>query len=160
MNGSEDHLAPKKVSLAEGSQAVINGALVTAVTACELEVGAGTFVLTGSSLAQSGRLLRNPREELYFSTLEVCADEGRFADARFRLFEVLAQVVASDSTYQGQRECAAFAAAVMTGESDAAVRCAARLASDRLESRSMLAHDQSNGVRYPRARYFADDVRA
>lgn len=160
MNGTDDLQAPKRVSLVEGGQAVINGALVTAATACELEVGAGTFVLTGPALAPSSRPLRNPREELYFSTLEVCADEGRFADSRFRLFEVLAQVVASDTTYQGQRECAAFAAAVMTGDCDAAVRCAARLASDRFDSRSTLAHKRAIGVKSSHNRYSADDVSA
>lgn len=103
---------------------------MTAVGSCEFEVGTGSFVLTGRAASQPQPDIRAPREELYFSMLDASIDEDRFVDARFRLFRLLAQVVAQDRTYQGQRECAACAAAIMAGDVSAAVRSASRLASD------------------------------
>ena len=131
MEGSNAHPPAQKVRLAEGAQAVINGALVTASCPCEIEVCAGAFVLTGRALDRHPAALRNPREELYFSLLEAGAGDERFAEARFRLFGLLSQVVAQEVSYQGQRECSACAAALMTGDAEEAVRCAARLASER-----------------------------
>ncbi|MEM8724213.1 MAG: hypothetical protein AAGE86_01700 [Pseudomonadota bacterium] len=128
-----DNPSPQRIKLEEGAQAVINGALVTAAGPCELEIGAGSFVVTGRTLDRMPTPARNPREELYFSVLEASADEDRFAEARFRLFGLLAQVVQQDRSYQGQRECAACAAALMAGKSSEAVRCAARLASERFD---------------------------
>ncbi|QUL37369.1 hypothetical protein [Erythrobacter sp. JK5] len=131
MELSNDNLPPQRIVLAEGAQAVINGALVTALAPCTIEVGAGAFVLSGRALSVSNPL-RNPREELYFSALEAGTDAARFDDARFRLFNLLAQVVAHEPSYQGQRECAACAAALMAGNADDTIRSAARLASERL----------------------------
>lgn len=133
MEEPTDNPLPQTITLAAGAQAVINGALVTAKGSCELEIGAGSFVVTGRALDRMPTPLRNPREELYFSILEASTDDERFVEARFRLFSLLAQVVQHDRTYQGQRECAACAAALMAGNAAEAVRCAARLASERFD---------------------------
>lgn len=131
MDSSDDIPPFRKVHLAAGAQAVINGALVTAIGPCELEVGAGSFVLTSHLANRQLSDVRAPREELYFSMLDASTDEERFAEARFRLFGLLAQVVVHDRTYQGQRECTACAAAIMAGNIEESVRSAARLASER-----------------------------
>lgn len=150
---------PHRIRLCEGGQAVINGALVTAVVPCELQVGAGSFVVTGSSLEPSQAALRNPREELYFSMLDASTNEDRFADARFRLFSLLAQVVAQDRTYQGQRECAACAAALIAGNVEDAVRCAARLASDRFGEGPRGSRFEDRKTKSLRNRFLAEDLR-
>ncbi|MEM7665478.1 MAG: hypothetical protein AAF250_06435 [Pseudomonadota bacterium] len=131
MDRSEDIPQPQLVTLDAGAQAVINGALVTAIGPCRFEVGSGVFVLTGNALHRGKGSLRNPREELYFSMLEASAGPERFAEARLRLFRLLAEVVAQDRTHQGQRECALCAAALMAGKASDAVRSAARIAADR-----------------------------
>ncbi|MDJ0641175.1 MAG: hypothetical protein QNJ15_00020 [Erythrobacter sp.] len=135
MDNTDDIPTPQKVRLTAGAQAVINGALVTAVGPCELEVGAGSFVLTGRWAGRSPAAMRAPREELYFSMLDASVDDERFAESRFRLFGLLAQVVAQERSYQGQRECSSCAAAIMAGDIDESVRSAARLASDRFAQR-------------------------
>jgi len=160
MDGANEHPPQHKISLAEGAQAVINGALVTALEPCELEVGAGSFVVTGRTIDRSRVNLRNPREELYFSILEASADEERFANAQFRLFGLLAQVVAQDCTYHGQRECAAFAAALMAGDSSEAVRCASRLASDRFEEGPRGANFDGRKIKRSHNRSSTSDLRA
>jgi len=121
------------VHLVAGAQAVINGALVSARQACTLEVGAGAYVLTGKALWPTPSQLRNPRDELYFSLLDCSASEERLNSERFRLFGLLGEVVASDRTYEGQRECAQCAAALMSGDAKAAIQSAARMASNNLE---------------------------
>lgn len=125
------------VHLAAGSQAVINGALVSAREACTLEVGSGAYVLTGRGMWAPRRgeqqAVRNPRDELYFSLLDCSADAERFGEERFRLFGLLGEVVAQDRTHEGQRECAQCAAALMAGDARAAVQSAARMASSGLD---------------------------
>lgn len=123
---------PHTVNLAKGAQAVINGALVTASTACTIEVGSGAFVLTDRSLWRDRPPLRNPREELYFSMIEASRHAGRFLEERFRMFTLLSQVVAQDADHDCQIECARCAHALITEDRDAAMRSAARLASERL----------------------------
>ena len=127
---------PQRLKLTAGAQVVINGALVTVHEPCSIEVGSGAFVLTGRSLARESDPLRHPREELYFSMLEVGTDAERFAAARFRLFRLLSQVVAQEKTQQGQSECATCASAIMSGDMRSAVASASRLASARLEEES------------------------
>lgn len=126
----------QEISLEAGGQVVINGALVTAGSACTLKVGAGAYVLTGRGLWRERDALRHPAEELYFSMLEVGTKPEQFAQGRYRFFNLLAQVVAQTKTYQGQRECAACAAAMMADETEAAIASAARLASEGLEERA------------------------
>lgn len=123
---------PHTVTLAQGGQAVINGAIVTASTDCTLEVGSGAFVLTGRSLWQNRGNLRNPSEELYFSLLDACVSPEQFEEERFRLFALLSQVVAQQRTHEAQQECALCASALIAGQIDDAARSAARLASGRL----------------------------
>ena len=141
-----DHPFPstKRVHLASGGQAVINGALVSAREACTLEICAGAYVLTGKGRSPHSDPLRNPRDELYFSLLECSASEARFGDERFRLFALLSEVVAHDRTYEGQRECARCAAALMAGDAQEAVQSAARMASRELASRTAHAYEALN----------------
>ncbi|MEM9501118.1 MAG: hypothetical protein AAF941_04665 [Pseudomonadota bacterium] len=134
MDVSDDIPPPQIVQLEAGAQAVINGALLTAREGCSFEVGSGAFVLTGPALRGGRPAIRNPRDELYFSLLEAGTNPDRFAEARFRLFHLLAEVVEQDRTHQAQRECAMCAAALMAGDTAEAVRCAARIASDRYEA--------------------------
>ena len=121
---------PQSITLAQGGQAVINGALVTANTACTLEVGSGGFVLTGRSLWRDRDPLRNPREELYFSMLDASTSSTRFEEERFRLFRLLSQVVSQDRTHEAQKECSLCAAALIAGNAEEATQSAARLASE------------------------------
>lgn len=121
------------VHLSKGAQVVINGALVSASDDCTLEVGSGAYVVTGRAVWPGRDALRNPRDELYFSMLDCSADEDRFVAERFRLFALLSEVVAQDRSYEGQRECAQCAAALMTGDRQAAVQSAARMASKSLD---------------------------
>ncbi|MEL6528875.1 MAG: hypothetical protein AAGK01_01965 [Pseudomonadota bacterium] len=160
MDDANNDPAPHHIRLSAGSQAVINGALVTAMGPCELEVGAGSFVVTGRALDGSTATIRNPREELYFSMLEASIDDSRFIAARFRLFSLLAQVVAQDRTYQGQRECAACAASIMAGEKEKAVRFAARLASDRFGESPRGSSFETKRAKHVQGKFFAKDVRA
>ncbi len=139
---------------------MINGALVTATGPCEFEVGAGSFVVTGRALDRPPHSLRNPREELYFSTLEAGTDGERFAEARFRLFGLLAQVVGQDRSYHGQRECAALAAAIMAADPSEAVRCASRLASERFDEGPRGASFENRKGKRTRPKFFPEDLRA
>ncbi|NQX93910.1 MAG: hypothetical protein HRT64_03130 [Erythrobacter sp.] len=121
------------VHLSAGAHAVINGALVSSREACTLEVGAGAYVLTGRALWPAHSAPRNPCDELYFSLLDCVADEERFFTERFRLFALLGEVAAQGALYERQRECSQCAAALMAGDAKAALQCAARMASSRME---------------------------
>jgi hypothetical protein len=123
--------APQTLNLAAGSQAVINGALITAHQACSIDVGSGAYVFSGRTLWRDD--LRNPHEELYFSILEASRDADRFAEEQFRLFALLSQVVTQDRSHEAQKECALCASALLTGKREDATRSAARLASLRLD---------------------------
>lgn len=134
MSNEDKTTSTRIVHLAASEQVVINGALVTARQGCSFEIGTGAFVLTGGLLRQPRDGLRSPSDELYFSLLDCGSDEGRFASARFRMFELLGEVVARERTHEAQRECSQCAAALMAGDSKAAVESAARLASRRLQA--------------------------
>jgi len=123
---------PQIVQFARGGQAVINGALVTAPEACTLEVGVEAFVMTGRTLWPQDGPLINPRDELYFSLMEAGTDPERFERERFRLFQLLSQVVAQSRTRDGQKECARCAAALLACDAEAATRSASRLAAAQL----------------------------
>lgn len=139
---------PHTVCLAQGGQAVINGAIITASTACTLEVGSGAFVLTGRSLWRASgparSTARNPSEELYFSLLDASASSKIHEDELFRLFALLAQVVTQQRTHEAQQECALCASALIAGNTEDATRSAARLASGRLKSSGKLPGQISN----------------
>ncbi|MEP3052171.1 MAG: hypothetical protein ABJP48_05435 [Erythrobacter sp.] len=123
-----DKSSPKFVSLAAGAQAIINGALVTAIEPCQFEVGPGAFVLTGESLSPNNSKPAAPADELYFSLLDAIAVPAQFEPARFRLFAILGRVVEQDRTLQAQEECAICAAAMIAGDPAAALASARRLA--------------------------------
>ncbi len=120
--------APKTISLAAGAQAVINGALVTALESCQFEVGSGAYVLTGRALWRSQRDRSSSADALYFEMMKACAAPENFEPARSRLFAALSEVVAQDRTHQSQKECAACAAALVAGDAEAALGSARRLA--------------------------------
>lgn len=128
--------SPQSVHLAAGAQAVVNGALVTAKTDCELEVGSGAVVFTGRALWRTRDAAHHPSEELYFSLLEASANPKRFENERYRLFRLLSQVVAQERTHEAQRECTLCASALLAGNAEDATQSASRLASERLECRS------------------------
>jgi len=132
MNANEHAAEPQSINLSKGEQAVVNGALVTATTACTIEVGSGGFVFTGRSLRRSRASVHNPHEELYFSLLDACTSIARFEEERFRLFRLLSKVVAQDRTHEAQKECSLCAAALIAGRIEEATRSASRLASLRL----------------------------
>ncbi|QFT76286.1 hypothetical protein [Erythrobacter sp. THAF29] len=123
------HSRPHSVYLEAGAQAVINGALVTAVEPCRFEVGAGAYVFSGRALWRDRASGCSPHQELYFSALEAAAGQGSLLEARFRLFQLLGHVVTSTRTLEGQRECSRFASALIDGDIEEVVACASRLAS-------------------------------
>ena len=130
---SRDTAPPNQViHLASGARAVINGALVAAREPCTLEVGAGAYVLTGLEMWDADNSPRNPQDELYFSILDCAGDQNRFEREQFRLFALLAEVAAQSGIEAGQRECSECAAALMAGDAQKALKCAARMASSRL----------------------------
>jgi len=124
---------PQIVHLAPGSQAVINGALVSAREACTLEVAAGAYILTGRELWPAHAGPRNPSDELYFSLLDCAGDEDRFDEERFRLFALLGEVAAKSGFIARRAECSQCAAALMAGDVQSALDSAARMASSGLE---------------------------
>lgn len=121
---------PQTVELEAGAQCVINGALVTARTPCVLDVGSGGCVIAGRALWRPQKRSNSPHEELYFAVLDAGADAEAFAEARYRLFALLAQVVTYDRTHEAQRECACCASALNAGDIQDAIASAARLVSD------------------------------
>lgn len=128
MKSDDPSLPPQTVPLARGGQVVINGALITAQEACTLDVASGAYVLTSMTRLRDRKSLRNPREELYFSIIEVADDPARFADEQFRLFILLSQVAAQEPGPVAQKECSLCATALLTGNASDAKRSASRLA--------------------------------
>ncbi|WP_299195617.1 flagellar biosynthesis repressor FlbT [uncultured Erythrobacter sp.] len=136
---ARDHAPePQRINLSQGGQAVINGALVTATTACTLEIGSGGNVLTGRSLWRQSGSERAPRDELYYSMLEASMSKARFEEERFRLFRLLSQVVAQDRSHTAQKECSLCASALISGRIEEATQSAARLASTRSGMRAKI----------------------
>lgn len=120
---------PHPVFLEAGAQAVINGALVTAIEPCRFEVCAGGHVFSGRSLWRERSSGRSPHQELYFAVLEAAVGEEKLLEAKFRLFQLLGHVVTANRTLEGQRECSRFASALIDGDTKEVVACASRLAS-------------------------------
>ncbi|MEL6415701.1 MAG: hypothetical protein AAFQ15_12255 [Pseudomonadota bacterium] len=144
---SRDTAPPNQViHLASGARAVINGALVAAREPCTLEVGAGAYVLTGLEMWDAHNSPRNPQDELYFSILDCAGDEDRFENEQFRLFALLSEVAAQSGMGAGQRECSECAAALMAGDAQKALDCAARMASNRLVNGPMRTHQPGTYV--------------
>jgi|GEM_PF-2823914 len=109
-----------------GSQLIVNGALVTALDPCRLELGSGAVVLAGREVAR-GKSGADPTRELYFALLKASETSNGVADERYHLFHLLAKVVARYRTHIAQRECALFAAALISGDHEAAIGSARRL---------------------------------
>lgn len=128
MKQPERKTRPHQVHLEAGAQAVINGALVTALEPCRFEVGSGAYVFTGRSLWRDRSSGLCPCQQLYFAVLEAAVGERDLAEARLRLFQLLGHVVTATRTLEGQRECSRFASALIDGNIDEVVSCAARLA--------------------------------
>ena len=131
MTGTTDHsdTAPgwREIKLREGEQLVVNGALLAATAPCKLRIGIGASVLRGKALwARSG--LPTPAHELYYATLEAAGSEARLTESRYRLFALLGVVVAQQRTHLAQEECSRFAAALLSGEVEAMLAAARRLA--------------------------------
>lgn len=138
----------RTITLAAGAQAVINGALVTATTPCQFEVGSGAVVLTGRSMWRDRRTGEGAAaKELYFAMLELSASPKALASARFQMFALLNQVVAQDRTHRAQKECATCASALIAGDEKAALASARRLAEsyrpskgEQIASRGRIGH--------------------
>lgn len=116
------------IHLAAGEQAVINGALVTAIAPCRLELSPGACVFTGRKADQLSDSQQSAQASLYFALLAASADPESFDGARFRLLEMLGEVVIEERTARGQRECSRCAAAIIEGAALDAVESARRLA--------------------------------
>ena len=125
----EEH---ETLCLADGDRAVINGALMTARGACELEIDSTAFVLAGPALHHGANALRNPREELYFSMIHASTNSTRFVEERFRLFTLLSQIIAQEPSEEVQSECAKCSVALIVLDMEVAIRSASRLASQSL----------------------------
>lgn len=128
MEDAQTSRTPQFVELDAGAQAVINGALVTAIEPCRFEVGGGAYVFSGRSLWRDRSSISSPHQELYFAVLEAATGEERLLEARFRLFQLLAHVVTANRTLEGQQECSRFASALIDGDTREVVACASRLA--------------------------------
>ncbi|WFL78748.1 hypothetical protein P7228_06705 [Altererythrobacter arenosus] len=117
---------PSEVRLDTGAQAVVNGALVTAVTPCWFEVGSGGFVLTGRGLWPDRPAVELTRE-LYLLLIEASLAENGLEARRKPLFDLLGRAVAQMRTHEAQSECSLCAAAILSGDLDAALGSARRL---------------------------------
>lgn len=117
---------PRQMVLNAGSQLIVNGALVTVLDPCRLELGSGAVVLSGREVAR-GKSGADPTRELYFALLKASETPNGVADDRYHLFHLLAKVVARYRTHAAQRECALCAAALISGDHKAAIGSARRL---------------------------------
>lgn len=117
---------PRKLVLDAGSQLIVNGALVTALDPCRLELGSGAVVLSGRE-ASRRKSDSDPTRELYFALLEASERQNGVANERYHLFRLLAMVVARYRTHAAQRECTLCASALISGDHKAAIGSARRL---------------------------------
>ena len=117
---------PFELHLAAGAQAIINAALVTARGPCLLQVGSGAHVLHGQGLRPVGSAKLIARE-LYYSLLKAKAGGEPSGEALGSYFALLGQMVAQMRTHEAQVECARCAAALTSGDLDAAIRSVRRL---------------------------------
>lgn len=117
---------PRTIVLNAGSQLIVNGALVTALDPCRLELGSGAVVLSGQEGARDA-YGPDPTCELYFALLRASERSGGVSDERYHLFRILAKVVAQYRSHAAQRECALCASALISGDHKAAIGSARRL---------------------------------
>ncbi|WP_128891535.1 flagellar biosynthesis repressor FlbT [Erythrobacter sp. HKB08] len=117
----------REFELRSGEQAVINGAMMCAVSDACLRVGSGASLLTAATLWHSRRH-DGLASSLYYATL-AAADAGRLdPETRHRLLDLLGTVVSRLRTHAAQVECARYAAAIGAFDAPAALDAARRLA--------------------------------
>lgn len=118
--------APRLMTLDAGAQLIVNGALVTVLDPCRIELGSGAVVISGKELSKK-RAGPDPTRELYFALLKASENDNGLAEGRYDLFRLLARVVAQHRTHSAQRECALCAAALIAGDHKSAIGSARRL---------------------------------
>jgi flagellar protein FlbT len=123
--------AYREVSLREGEQAVINGALVTAIADSTFYVSAGASVIAGRPPRprDSGA---KPAHELYYAALGASGSDAALERERQHLLGLLAETVARHRTREAQEQCSAFAVGLVSGDIDAMLTAARRLAESEL----------------------------
>jgi flagellar biosynthesis regulator FlbT len=113
--------------LRDGEQLVVNGALLAADGPCSVRINQGASVLSGKSLhSAAGQAM--PAHELYYAALAAVGSDVRLAESRYNLFALLGAVVAQQRTHAAQEDCARFAAALISEDSESLLCAARRLA--------------------------------
>lgn len=119
--------AYREVSLREGEQAVINGALVTAIADSTFFVSAGASVIAARAPRPRDTGAK-PAHELYYAALGAAGSDQTLAQQRQRLLGLLAETVARYRTREAQEQCSAFAVGLVAGDIDAMLTAARKLA--------------------------------
>ena len=123
----EDEQGWREVTLRDGEQMVVNGALLAAKGPCTLQVSGGASVLKGKSLrTAAGQPL--PAHELYYAALAAAGADVRLGESRYNLFALLGGVVAQQRTHAALEDCARFAAALISEDPESLLSAARRLA--------------------------------
>lgn len=128
MEPNEKSFPARRIHLETGAQAVINGALVTASAPCWLELSPGAHVFTGRKAERPTGSPQSAYSDLYFALLAASAETEEVQASRYRLMDLLGEVVMQERKPQGQRECSRCAAAINAGQLHVAVESARRLA--------------------------------
>ena len=124
---SADAPANREVTLREGEQAVINGALVTAVRDTSFFVSAGASVISGRAPPPRVAIAK-PAHELYYAALGAAGSDASLAEGRQRLLGLLAETVSHHRTREAQEQCSSFAVGLVAGDIDAMLTAARKLA--------------------------------
>ena len=122
-----DAPAFREVTLREGQQAMINGALVTAIRDSTFCVNAGASVIASRPPAQRHADVL-PAHELYYAALSAAGSQTALDQSRERLLGLLAETVAHHRTREAQELCSSFAVGLVGGDVDAMLEAARRLA--------------------------------
>jgi flagellar protein FlbT len=131
MSGLANEIAGKaewrEITLRDGEQIVVNGALLAASGPCTLSISGGASVLKGKSL-RSAASQPKPAHELYYAALAAVGADQQLGESRYRLFELLGAVVAQQRTHTAQEDCSRFAAALIAEDADDLLSAGRRLA--------------------------------
>lgn len=119
--------AHREVCLREGEQAVINGALVTAIADTTFFVSAGASVIAGKPARRSDGSAK-PAHELYYAALGAAGSDETLVLERQHLLGLLAETVARYRTREAQEHCSSFAVGLVAGDIDAMLTAARKLA--------------------------------
>ena len=117
---------PRELCLERGAQAVINGALVTALEPCRLEIGSGAHVLAGRSLWRE-RSADDLARELYLLLLEAGMTGDGMRLQQDALFDLLGRLVAQLRSHSAQVQISRCALAIRSGDIDLALASARHL---------------------------------